>query len=387
MTGKTTHILVVDDTPRSLKLLSDLLCMKGYDVQTADSGEKAIEQIALDQPDLVLLDVLMPGMSGYDVCRHIRQNPATAVLPVIMVTALDPNEERVRGLEAGADDFLSKPIHQAELLARVRSLLRIKQLFEQVQKQAAELESWNQTLEQRVQQQVSQIRQLERLKYFLSPPIAELIMSSGYETYLRSHRRFVAVVFCDLRGFTAFSEAAEPEDVMAMLTEYHRTVGNLISRFEGTIDHRAGDGLMIYFNDPIPCEKPVMRAIAMAMQMREQVNGLVQRWRKTGYELGFGMGIAAGHVTIGLVGFEDRFDYIATGRPVNFASRLCDEAGDNQILINQRVFAEVDDVVEVDVLQELNIKGFQKPVVVFNVKGLKADGHLSLPEGTIQTDS
>src|SRR5436305_4787220 len=260
-------ILVVDDVPVNVKLLADLLAVKGYAVVTAASGPEALEQIEKEQPGLVLLDVMMPGMSGYDVCRRIRQNAATAMLPIIMVTALDPAQERVKGIEAGADDFLSKPINQPELLARVKSLLRIKLLHE-------ELAEWNRTLEQRVEQQLAQLERLERLKRFFSPQLAEMIVSGDAEDPLRSHRREITVVFLDLRGFTAFAETSEPEEVMGVLREYHAEMGKLILAHDGTLERFTGDGMMIFFNDPVPVPNPAERAIRMALEMRDRVGEL-----------------------------------------------------------------------------------------------------------------
>ena len=226
-------ILVVDDTPKNVKLLADILTARGYNVVTAASGAEALSQVEAERPDLVLLDVVMPEMSGYEVCRKLRSNPATELLPVVMVTALDPGEERVKGIEAGADDFLTKPINQAELLARVKSLIRIKELYDIVQNQAAELADWNQSLERRVREQLEQLERLERLKRFFSPQLAELILSGGAEDPLKTHRREITVVFLDLRGFTAFAETAEPEDVMAVLHEYHAEMGKLVLQHEG----------------------------------------------------------------------------------------------------------------------------------------------------------
>src|SRR6059036_1916139 len=266
-------ILVVDDMPVNVKLLADLLTVKGYTVVTAASGAEALVKVEKEQPGLVLLDVMMPGMSGYDVCRKIRQNPATAMLPVIMVTALDPAQERVKGIEAGADDFLTKPINQPELLARVRSLLRIKTLHD-------ELSELNHSLEHRVQEQVTQLERLGRLKRFFSPQLAELIVAGGAEDPLKSHRRDITVVFLDLRGFTAFAETAEPEEVMGVLREYHAEMGRLVLAHEGTLERFAGDGMMVFFNDPVPVPDPAERAIRMALAMRESVSGLLTAWRK-----------------------------------------------------------------------------------------------------------
>jgi adenylate cyclase len=364
-------ILVVDDTPKNVKLLDSLLTGKGYAVVTAASGPEALARVEAERPDLVLLDVVMPGMSGYEVCRKIRENPATGFLPVIMVTALDPAQERITGLEAGADDFLTKPINQPELLARVRSLLRSKEFHDTVQSQAAQLAEWNRTLEQRVAAQLAELERVGRLKRFLAPQLAEVIVSSGDEKLLESHRREITVVFCDLRGFTGFSETAEPEEVMGVLREYHAAMGALIFRFEGTLERFAGDGLMVFFNDPIPCADPPARAVRMAVEMRARASELANAWRKRGHELGFGVGIALGYATLGRIGFEGRFDYGAIGPVTNLASRLCDEAKDGQILISQRVHAAVEELVEAEPVGEVAFKGFHRPVPAYNLLNLK----------------
>jgi class 3 adenylate cyclase/CheY-like chemotaxis protein len=358
-------ILVVDDTANNVKLLKDLLTMKGYAVVTASSGPEGLEQIEKERPDLVLLDVMMPGMNGYDVCRRIRENPATGVLPVVMVTALDPGPERIKGLEAGADDFLTKPINQPELLARVRSLLRIKELWDQV----TEL---NRTLEQRVSEQVAQLERLTRLKRFFSPQLAELIVGGDAEDPLKSHRREITVVFLDLRGFTAFAETAEPEEVMNVLREYHAEMGRLVLEHEGTLERFTGDGMMIFFNDPLPVPNPAERAIRMALAMSERVAVMAQGWRKRGFDLDFGVGLAQGYATIGAIGFEGRWDYGAIGTVTNLAARLCGEAKPGQILVSRRMVGTVEDLVEAEPVGELSLKGFLRPVTVFNVVGLKA---------------
>jgi class 3 adenylate cyclase len=360
------RILVVDDTPNNVKLLKDLLTMKGYAVVTASSGPEGLEQIDKEHPDLVLLDVMMPGMNGYDVCRKIRESPATAILPVVMVTALDPGPERIKGLEAGADDFLTKPINQPELLARVRSLLRIKQLWDQV----TEL---NRTLEQRVNDQVAQLERMARLKRFFSPQLAELIVGGDAEDPLKSHRREITVVFLDLRGFTAFAETAEPEEVMGVLREYHAEMGRLVLEHEGTLERFTGDGMMIFFNDPLPVPNPAERAIRMALAMRACVATLAQGWRKRGFELDFGVGLAKGYATIGAIGFEGRWDYGAIGTVTNLAARLCGEARPGQVLISNRMVGTVEDLVEVEPVGELSLKGFLRPVTALNVVKLKGE--------------
>jgi class 3 adenylate cyclase len=364
-------ILVVDDTPRNVKLLADVLTVKGYNVVTAASGREALARIETDPPDLVLLDIVMPEMSGYEVCRDIRGNPATAMLPVVMVTALDPGEERIKGIEAGADDFLTKPINQPELLARVKSLLRVKELYDKVQTQAAELSEWNKTLELRVHEQLTQLERLGRLKRFFSPQLAELIVAGGADDPLKTHRREVTVVFLDLRGFTAFAETSEPEEVMGVLREYHAEMGKLILAHEGTLERFTGDGMMIFFNDPVPVPNPAERAIRMALAMRERVAELVIKWRKLGHELDFGVGIAQGYATIGGIGFEGRWDYGAIGTVTNLASRLCGEAKPGQILVSQRLLGGVDELVEAEPAGELSLKGFHRPITAHNILRLK----------------
>jgi class 3 adenylate cyclase/CheY-like chemotaxis protein len=362
-------ILVVDDLPQNVKLLADLLAVKGYAVATVASGAEALEKVETERPDLVLLDVMMPEMSGYEVCRAIRDDPATGILPVVMVTSLDPAQERIKGLEAGADDFLTKPINQGELLARVRSLLRIKALYDTVQDQAAQLAELNATLEARVEEQVGQLDRLGRLKRFFSPQLAELIVAGGAEDPLKSHRREITVVFLDLRGFTAFAETSEPEEVMAVLREYHAAMGELILAHEGTLERFTGDGMMVFFNDPLPVPDPAARALRMALAMRDRVARLTAVWRKRGWDLAVGVGVAQGYATLGAIGFEGRWDYGAIGTVTNLAARLCGEAKAGQILISQRLLATVDDL-ECEPIGELLLKGFQRSVTTFNVLGM-----------------
>jgi len=375
--SEPAKILVVDDTPQNVKLLADLLAGKGYAVITATSGPEALALIDRERPDLVLLDVVMPEMSGYEVCRLIRARPETQVLPVVMVTALDPAQERVKGLEAGADDFLTKPINRPELLARVRSLLRIKQLYATVEAQAAQLAEWNRTLEQRVQEQVAQLERLGRLKRFFSPQLAELIVAGGAEDPLRSHRREITVVFADLRGFTAFAETAEPEEVMGVLREYHAEMGRLILAHEGTLERFAGDGMMIFFNDPVPVPDPVARALRMALAMRDRVGELLGRWRRHGFALDLGIGISRGYATLGAIGFEGRWDYAAIGTVTNLAARLCGEARPGQVLVSARVLAAAEELVEWEPVGELQLRGFSRPVPAYNVLRLRAASDLS----------
>ena len=365
-------ILVVDDTPLNVKMLADILAFKGYQVVTAASGAEALARIESDHPDLVLLDVMMPKMNGYEVCQKIRADPATAMLPVVMVTALDPAQERVKGIEAGADDFLSKPINQPELLARVRSLLRIKELWNTVQSQAGQLAEWNKTLEERVQEQLAQLDRLGRLKSFFSPQLAESIINGGGEDLLKTHRREVVVAFLDMRGFTGFTDTSEPEEVMSVLTDYHRAMGQVILEHEGTLERFAGDGMMVFFNDPIKLDDPIANAVRMALAMQEKFVPLRAAWKKRGYDLDLGIGIVQGYATLGAIGYEGRWDYACIGSVTNLASRLCSEAKGGQILTNQRTLARHEAAGHAEPLGVVTLKGISHPVPVFNITGFKS---------------
>jgi adenylate cyclase len=356
-------ILVVDDTPQNVKLLSDLLRTKGYEVVTAADGAAALQRLAEDVPDLVLLDIMMPGPSGYDVCAKIRADPSTALLPVVLVTALDPQQERVKGIEAGADDFLSKPINQHELFARVKSLLRIKRLQDEVK-------DWNARLEQRVRVQVAQIERLGRLKRFFSPQIADLLVAEG-EEMLKAHRREVNVAFLDLRGFTAFTERAAPEEVMTLLREYHACVGALVMAHGGTLERFAGDSVMVFFNDPVPMERPAREAVRMSLEVQRAFAPLAAAWSRRGFELALGVGIAQGYATLGAIGFEGRWDYAAIGSVTNLAARLCAEARGGEIFVCQRTRASVDEIVQAESVGPLQLRGFAQPVPAFRLKGMK----------------
>ena len=360
----TARILVVDDTPLNVKLLADLLLSQGYAVSTAASGEQALAKVAQEAPDLVLLDVMMPGMSGYEVCRRLRAEPLTALLPVVLVTSLDPQQERLKGIEAGADDFLSKPINQPELFARVKSLLRIKTLQDEVKR-------WNLQLEQRVREQVAQLDRLERLKGFFSAELAEAIVSGGGEELLRPHRREIAVLFLDLRGFTAFNESAEPEEVMEFLRQFHGLAGATVTEHKGTIERFAGDGIMIFFNDPLVLPDAPEQAVRTALAAHERYEPLRERWRRAGYELELGAGIALGYATLGTIGFEGRRDYAAIGTVTNLAARLCTEAKAGQVLTNQKTLARLEGLVDAEPVGELALKGFSMPVRAFNIVRLR----------------
>ena len=364
------RILVVDDVAQNVRLLQAVLEAHGYEIVAATDGHTALELALSASPDLVLLDVMMPQPDGYTVCRRLRAQEETAMLPVIMLTASE-GAEKTKAIEAGADDFIPKPFNQQELLTRIRSLLRIKRYHDTITTQAAELLDLNRTLEQRVQAQLQELDRLQRLRRFLSPQLADAIISAGDESILRSHRRQVAMFFADLRGWTSFVDAVEPEELMRVLGEFHGTIGELVRRFDATVGFIEGDGVQLFFNDPIEVPDAAMRAVRLGCALREEMVELTLTWRKRGYDLDFGAGIALGYATCGEVGFEGRFDYAAIGAVTNLASRLADEAAGGQILIAQRLYAEVEDGVEVEPIGEFALKGFRRPVTAFNVVALR----------------
>ncbi len=365
-------ILVVDDNATNVDILQTRLASQGYHVLTAFDGEQALAAAQEQRPDLILLDIMMPKLNGIEVCRRLKADAALPFMPIVMVTARADSGDIVAGLEAGADEYLTKPVDQAALVARVKSMLRIKALHDTVHEQAAQLAEWNRTLEQRVAEQVTEIERVSRLKRFLSPHFADLIISSGDEKLLESHRREITVAFVDLRGFTAFSETVEPEEVMGLLREYHQALGELVFQFEGTLAQFAGDGVMVFFNDPLPCDDPPGCAVRMAVAMRDRVGELARAWRKRGFELGLGVGIAQGFATMGTIGFEGgRLDYGAIGMVTNLAARLCSEAAAWQILISQRAYAAVEELVEAEQVGELVLKGFSRPVPTYKVVRLR----------------
>jgi adenylate cyclase len=367
-------ILVADDNEANRDILARRLEAQGYDLLMASDGEEAIACARAKLPDLILLDIMMPKLDGLEVCRQLKADKSLPFIPIILVTARSDTKDIVAGLDIGGDEYVTKPVDQAALVARVRSALRVKELHDIVREQsrqlgaqAEELAQWNHTLQQRVNDQLAEIERMNRLKRFLSPQIAGLVVSSGGEQLLESHRREITALYCDLRGFTGFAETAEPEEVIKVLREYHEALGKLIHKYEGTLEHFAGDGVMVWFNDPLPCPDPCERAVRMAVEMRASVVELAAKWRRQGHDLGFGVGIAHGYATLGRIGFEGRFDYAAVGTVVNLAARLCDYAKNGQILIDPKVQTAVESHATTELAGELTLKGLHRPIRAFNV--------------------
>ena len=359
------RILVVDDIADNVEILKMRLESLDYEVVVATDGEQALEKVRADLPDLILLDIMMPKIDGLEVVRRLKADTTLPFIPVILVTAKAGPKDVVAGLDAGGDDYLTKPIDHAALVARVRAMLRIKALHDEVH-------TLNTGLAAKVAAQVEEIERIGRLRRFLAPQLAQAIVTAGNEKMLENHRREIVAMFCDLRGFTAFSETAEPEDIMAVLGEYHGAIGPLIRKYEGTLDRFTGDGMLIFFNDPLPCEDAPQRAARLALEMRDAVAALVPKWARRGYRLGFGVGMAQGYATLGRIGFEDRFDYTAIGAVINLASRLCAEATDGQVLTSGRLAAMIEDLVQIEDLGERELKGMARPAAIANLQALKA---------------
>jgi class 3 adenylate cyclase len=356
-------ILIVDDEPFNLDLLEQELADYDYAIERATDGVEALEKTETFRPDVILLDYMMPKMNGLEVVKRLRASAQHKAIPVILLTAKATQEDKIAGLDAGADDYVTKPFDSFELLARVRAMLRIKQMHDT-------LDEWNRTLADKVKQQVAELERMSRLKRYLSPQIAEKILGDD-DNLFKTHRREITIVFLDLRGFTAFSDNSEPEEVMDFLRHYHAEMGKLVFKFEGTLERFVGDGIVVIFNDPIPCEDHVNKAAQMAVEMRDRVKELRTAWRKKGYDLDLGVGFAAGYTTLGTIGFEGRMDYGTVGNLPNLAARLCAEAKGGQILTDQKTMSRLEDAFDAEPIQELNLKGINRPVVAFNVIALK----------------
>ncbi|MBX3503732.1 MAG: response regulator [Alphaproteobacteria bacterium] len=374
------RILVVDDVADNVEILRMRLSSLGYEVVTASDGEQALAAVRELLPDLVLLDIMMPKIDGLEVVRRLKADKTLPFIPVILVTARAQPKEVIAGLDAGGDDYLTKPVDHGALVARVRAMLRIKALHD-------EIETLNRGLERRVQEQVAELERANQLRRFLAPQLAQAIVSAGDDDVLKNHRREIVALFCDLRGFTTFSETAEPEDIMTLLGEFHGAVGPLIRHYEGTLDRFLGDGLMVFFNDPLPCPDAPARAAKLALEMRGAVQALMPRWIRRGHRLGFGIGMAQGYATLGRIGFEDRLDYTAIGAVVNLAARLCSEARDGEVLLSGRLAAAVEEFAELQDFGEREVRGMSRPVAVCNLVALKVTDTAASYENVIPSGS
>jgi adenylate cyclase len=359
----TARILVVDDQRANVEMMAGVLKARGYAVSTAYDGLEALAQVRAAHPDLVVSDILMPNLDGYDLCRRLRAAPETALLPIVLVTSLDAQGERIKGLEAGADDFLSKPVNWEELFARVRSLLRIKALQD-------ELKDVNTKLENRVREQVAQLERLSRLKRFFSRPVAEAIVAGGEEV-LEPHRREITAVFLDLRGFTSFTDRADPDEVMELLRAYHATLGRTVDEYGGTLEHFAGDGIMIFFSDPMPIDRPAERAVRMALALQDAFTPISEAWSKLGHEVGLGIGIAQGEATLGVIGFEQRWEYAAIGNVPNLAARLCGHARAGEIILDAQTETALAHLIDSEPIGPLTLRGFAQPIAAFRLKSIR----------------
>ena len=365
-------ILVVDDNEDNREMLARRLRRQQYDVRIAAGGRAALAMLAGGSVDLVLLDVMMPDLDGYAVLELLKADTALRDVPVLMISALDELDSVVRCIQLGADDYLAKPFEPVLLQARIGACLEKKRLHDQEVRHRRELAAFNQTLERRVAEQVAQLDRLARLKRFFSPQLAELIVAGGAVDPLQTHRREITVVFVDLVGFTAFAETAEPEELMGMLREYHAAMGRLILEHEGTLERFTGDGMMVFFNDPVEVPNPAERAVRMAIAMRDLVADLSARWRKRGWDVGgLKVGVSQGYATIGAIGFEGRVDYGAIGTVTNLAARLCGEAAGGQILVSARIATAVEGLVDAESVGPLALKGLARPVPACSVRGLR----------------
>jgi adenylate cyclase len=362
--SSTGIALVVDDSRVNRLVLVRQLTALGLESLEAENGAEALELVRGHAPDIdvVLLDVIMPELDGYETLAAMKADEATRHIGVIIVSGVEELDSVVRCIELGATDYLVKPINPRILEARLNASLAAKRLRDLELAHVEQERAFTATIE----------RQRAELARFLSPQIADLVSSPEGEQLLTGHRREITVAFSDLRGFTTFAEQAEPEVLFSVLGEYHRMMGEVIAEHEGTLEHFAGDGVMVFFNDPIPQPDHVERAVRMASAMRDRFQPLSDRWRKGGYELGLGVGIAVGYATLGRIGFEGRYDYGAIGNVTILASRLSSQATANQILLSQRAAAVVEGIVPIEAVGEIEIKGLSRPVLASNVVGGRA---------------
>lgn len=360
------RILVVDDVEANVILLERLLRQRGFsNVDSTTESGKVAAMHAASAYDLILLDLQMPQPDGIAVMEQLkRQSSGGDFLPVIVVSAFSDLDNRIRALGLGARDYIFKPFEVPEVIQRIMNHLEVRMLYRERQRQS-------EILEQRVREQVAQLERLSRMRRFFSPQIAERIVAGTLGDPLKTHRRDVTAVSIDLRNFTPFTEAADPEQVMVVLREYHSVIGPIILRYQGTIEYFAGDGIMVIFNDPMVTPDSTERAVRMAIEMRDAMAPVMRGWRGQGFEVGMGIGIAEGFATIGTIGFEGRWDYAVVGTVVNLAARLCSEARSGEIIVDRSVVRCIEGAIETEPAGDLALKGFALPVPAHLVKRLR----------------
>ena len=355
-------VLVVDDDPLNRAMLSMSLGTLGHQVVEAGNGLEAIERLAQHSIDVVLTDIEMPEMDGYGLLEHRAGDDRLKATPFIVISGVDEMESIITCIKLGAEDYLPKPFDPVLLHARLGACLDKKRMTD-------ELQQWNVLLAQRVDEKVAEVERLNMLRRFVTPQLAEALAAGGDEI-LASHRREITAFFCDLRGFTAFSETAEPEEVMDVLREFHHAVGPMIFDHDGTIAQFTGDGMLVFFNDPVLLDDPAWQAVQLAVAMRDRTAELSTEWKRRGHDLELGIGIAVGYATCGEIGFDGRTEYTAIGTVVNLSARVCAIAAGGQILVTNKVHAAVEDRVDATPVGDVEFKGLSRPVPIVEITAL-----------------
>ena len=358
---RAATILIVDDDPLNRAMLSMSIGSLGHQVIEAGNGIEGLAALDDHVIDVVITDIEMPEMDGYGLLEHRSGDARLRAIPFIVISAVDEMDSIIKCIKLGAEDYLPKPFDPVLLHARLGACLDKKRMTD-------ELQQWNLRLTERVEEKVREVERLNVLRRFVTPQLAESLAIDG-DGILASHRREITVLFCDLRGFTSFAETAEPEEVMAVLREFHHAVGPMIFEHDGTIAQFTGDGILIFFNDPVLLDDPGGNAVRLALAMRDRTGELSVQWRRRGHELTLGIGIAVGFATCGEIGFDGRTEYTAIGTVVNLAARICAIAPGGQILVTNRVHDAVSDHVAAVALGDHEFKGLTRPVALYSLTG------------------
>lgn len=367
MDEKEKLILAVDDSEDNLLIIQSFLAHEGYKVITASNGKEGLETARRERPDIILTDLNMPVMDGFELTKALKASEDTANTPVIMVTAQKETDSLVKGIEIGADEYIIKPFQLTHLKVRVRSMLRISEAQQRLKKANLELQDWNRLLEERVEQKTREVEKNNFLKKFFSPQLIKSFATNQPEEIMKSHRRNITVVFLDLRGFTSFVNQNEPEEVMAVLNEYHQTIGPVIFEHEATLERFTGDGIMVFLGDPIPIDDHAAQAVKMSLKFRSEVKRLRSQWETRGHHLHIGIGVSTGEATLGKIGYDKRVDYAAIGNVTNLAARLCSEAPPGHILICPITLKEIEGQFQTAPFGDLRMKGFPEPIPVYHL--------------------